>query len=158
VAPEIHYLDSEQVVATRGPLVMRVVERATTEPSDIDRVLELMEQLARTGDKVGIMIVVHHGAPVPRPAVLRYMASTIPRVRELGAAVFVMLGLGFWAMAAQRSVLALAELAGMPVPVTSELEAGARKLAALVPGLDAETVISTYESAANKMTINPSGS
>lgn len=156
MTPEIHYLDDEQVLVSRGPLIMRIIERAHTEAGDVDRVFELAQRVARVHGEVGVMIVSHHGAPVPGPASLRYMAQTIPRMRELGASVFVMLGMGFWSMAAQRSIIALADLAGMPVPVTTVLEDGARELHRLVPSIDAAAVLTTYESTANKMTIGPS--
>ena len=154
MAFEVHYAAADQVIVSDGPLVVRLVEGARTDFIDIDRVLGVFEQRLATHDHVGVLIVVHHGAPVPSPYVLRYMAKSGVEVGRRGTIVFVLLGLGFWAMSAHRSVEVLARLVGFDVPVEVQIEAAAERLAA-VPGLSADAILRTYESAAQRLTAKP---
>lgn len=148
----IRYADSQQVVATCGPLIMRIIERARTDIEDVELMYELLDEARRNRLVPAVMVVVHHGAPIPAPHVLRYMAAGIPRLGS-AAVMFTMLGLGFWAQTTQCALLRLSQLAGMRVPVATDLDSAAARLSRRTPSLDVATVISAYEGAARKMLI-----
>ncbi|NJK31740.1 MAG: hypothetical protein HC927_04585 [Deltaproteobacteria bacterium] len=147
---EVRYADAGQVLATCGSLMMRIVDGGRTELVDVDRALALFDELAETVDHVGVLIVVHHDSPTPPLPVLRYMASSGARLYQRGVMVCVVLGLGFWAMTAQRSLMILASFAGTRVLIESNLEAAAERLAGTVPGLEPNTVLRAYEAAASR--------
>lgn len=152
---DIHYVDDEQVLASCGPLLLRIIERAQTTNQDVERVLTLAEALAAKHERIGVLIVIHHGAPIPSRSVLRNMGETRDRLGERGAVVFVTLGLGFWAMAAQHSLLTLANFAGVHVPVETDLDSAARRVSRRIPGLTPSIVTTVYEKAAAKMVVRP---
>jgi hypothetical protein len=91
--------------------VVRMLDGAPTEPSDIDRVRALLIELTQQWPSIGMLTIAHHGTPVPSVSTIRYSKQVMGNLEERLVVGVVLLGLGFWAQAGRASVDFLSRIA-----------------------------------------------
>jgi hypothetical protein len=88
-----------------------MLDGARTEPSDIDRVRTLLDELTQQWPSIGMLTIAHHGTPVPSVSTIRYSKQVMGKLEERLVVGVVLLGLGFWAQAGRASVDFLSRIA-----------------------------------------------
>jgi hypothetical protein len=91
--------------------VVRMLDGAPTEPSDIDRVRALLDELTQHWPSIGMLTIAHHGTPVPSVSTIRYSKQVMGNLEDRLVVGVVLLGLGFWAQAGRASVDFLSRIA-----------------------------------------------
>lgn len=140
-----HYVNHEQALACLGPVVIRVIWTARTEPDDIDRVAQLLDRVLEHAPAAGLWVVVHHDSPVPDGATRRYGGRVMKRYDKHVCIVYSLLGLGFWASAASAAMSAISKLSGVYSPRTQSLEAGAQHLCSEFIGLNPGPLLAAHD-------------
>jgi hypothetical protein len=145
VGPTVHVLDTEQAVATIGPIVVRIITRARTEIDDLDRLVMLVDRTLERSPMAGIWIVAHHGAPVPDPPARRHAGRVFRPYGDRLCIAYSLLGLGFWASAATAATITLSKLIGMRSPIETTVEGGAGRLCMELIGVDPTRLIAAHD-------------
>jgi hypothetical protein len=114
--PPDHRLDVRhrgefEICAIWGPVVIRLLDGAPTEPSDIDRVRALLDEVRQHWSSVGMLTIAHHGTPVPSLATTRYSVQLMGNLEDRLVVGVALLGLGFWAQAGRATVDFLSRIA-----------------------------------------------
>jgi hypothetical protein len=135
-----------EILVERGPVLIRVLNGATTEIEDVDFGCALFDAMLERYPAIATLAVVEHGTPIPSAAVRRYTAerfgSYAPRL--IVGAVF--LGLGFWASASLAATsLFMRVLGKQNGMIETSLEEIARKLSLELVGLDPDALVAFIE-------------
>jgi hypothetical protein len=107
---EIKHQSDTQIYATWGPVLIRIIDGATTDPPEIDRSHALCLALLDEWPTIGSLLIVHHGSPIPSLASLRYARQLMVRIEDRMVVGVTLLGLGYWAQAARVTASFFARL------------------------------------------------
>jgi hypothetical protein len=142
---QIHRLDGGHAIASFGPVLIRVITTAPTDPAIIDELARLTELTLGRWPMCGMWVVVHHGAPIPDGDVRRHAGRVLGPFRERQCVVYSLLGLGFWSSAAIAVSIVLAKLIGQRPLISTTVEAGAERLGLELIGVDAEKLAAIHD-------------
>ncbi len=142
---EVAYRSAQEIYGIWGPVVLRIIDGATTEPADIDRLHALLEQALREWPTVGMLLISHHGSPNPSLTTMRYSANVMAEIQDRMVVGVAPLGLGFWAETSRATVSVLMQLVRSTVTLGSSTEAVARKLALELVGIDPDGLAAACE-------------
>lgn len=142
---DIRHHSARDIYALWGPVMIRIIDGARTEPADIDRNLALLTELLATRPYCGMLVVSHHGSPTPSLATLRYASNLIADVKDRTVLTLALLGLGFWAETSRATAAALMRLIGSPIALEGSVEAAARRMALDLIGIDPEALCAASE-------------
>jgi hypothetical protein len=108
---DVRLRDATEICAIWGPVVIRLLDGAPTEPSDIDRVRALLDEATQHWPSIGMLTIAHHGTPVPSLSTMRYSKQVMGTLEDRLVIGVALLGLGFWAEAGRASVDFLSRIA-----------------------------------------------
>lgn len=135
----IKHQSDTQVYATWGPVLIRIVDGAATEPADMDRLHALFLELLDEWPTIGMLLVAHHGNPIPSMATLRYANQLMAQLDDRLVIGIALLGLGYWAEASRTAINILTRLVrGNTFILASSVESAVDKMAFELVGLDRE--------------------
>ena len=141
----IHKHDAEEVLASWGPVVIRVLRGVETRAVDIDDACTLFEALLERYPAITCVAVVEHGTPIPSPEIRRYSAERFGSFGSRLVIGIVFLGLGFWASTSLAAAALVMRLVRQDIIVETSVEALTTKLALEFVGLDGEGLAATIE-------------
>lgn len=141
---DVDSLEPGQAIATLGPIVIRVIVSSRTEIPDLDRVTSLIDRVLERSSVAGLWVVAHHGAPVPDMAARRYSGRVFRPYGDRLCVAYSLLGLGFWASAANTAVVMIAKLMGMRSPIETTIERGAERLCSELIGIDPNRLLAAH--------------
>jgi hypothetical protein len=101
---DVRLRDATEICAIWGPVVIRLLDGAATEPRDIDRVRALLDEATQHWPSIGMLTIAHHGTPVPSVSTVRYSKQLMGNLEDRLVVGVALLGLGFWAEAGRASV------------------------------------------------------
>lgn len=137
----IQYASRTELVACGGQVVVRLVEGHWTESADIDRLVAVIDEALGEAPAGGLFQVFFQGSPPLTSKVRRYAAQALDVHGERLVCVFVVEGLGFWKSSLGEAIDGFAKLSERSgVMLESSLEAGARRLALELVGLNPEAL------------------
>lgn len=148
---EIHELGEHAACATVGCVILRIIDGALTEVDTIDRFMTHAEAVLARAHFTGLWIVVNHGSPPPTLGVARHAARRLNAHGERQTTVYSMLGIGFWVAAARRTTVILNKLLRSPSFIEDTVEAGARRLAMELVGVNSDELIEAHDRLRAKM-------
>jgi hypothetical protein len=135
----IKHQSDTQVYATWGPVLIRIVDGAATEPADMDRLHALFLELLDVWPTIGMLLIAHHGNPIPSMATLRYGNQLMGQLDDRLVVGIALLGLGYWAEASRTTINILARLVrGNTFILANSVESAVDKMAFELVGLDRE--------------------
>ena len=139
-ALDVRHHDANEITALWGPVVIRMVDGAATEPRDIDRVGLLLEEAIERSPTIGMLTIAHHGTPIPSVATLRYSKQVMGSLEDRLVVGIALLGLGFWAEAGRASVEFLSRIAMRRSTFTlgDSIEVVVERMALELVGLECE--------------------
>jgi hypothetical protein len=141
---DIKHRSDTQVYATWGPVLIRIVDGATTEPSDMDRLHVLFLELLDEWPTIGMLLVAHHGNPIPSIATLRYANQLMGQLDDRLVIGIALLGLGYWAEASRAAISFLTRwVRGNTYFLANSVESAVDKMAYELVGLDREQLCLT---------------
>jgi hypothetical protein len=142
-ALEIEHQSDTQVWATWGPVLIRIVDGAPTEPSDMDRLRVLILGLLDEWPTIGMLLIVHHGTPIPSITTLRYANQLMGDLQDRLVVSTALLGLGYWAETSRAAINFFAHLVrGHTFILAGSVESAVDKLAFELVGLDRQQLCS----------------
>jgi hypothetical protein len=142
-ALEIKHQSDTQVWATWGPVLIRIVDGAPTEPSDMDRIRVLFLELLDKWPTIGMLLIAHHGSPIPSIATLRYANQLMVNLEDRLVVGSALLGLGYWAEASRAAFNFFTHLVrGNTFILAGSVESAVDKMAFELVGLDREQLCS----------------
>jgi hypothetical protein len=143
---DVVYQTKQEIYAIWGPVVIRLLDGAETEPADIDRLHGLLAGVLIGWPTVGMLLISHHGSPQPSLATMRYSNKEMGDLEDRMVIAVALLGLGFWAEAARATTAWLMRmLRHGSVVLESSVEAAARGMALELVGLDADGLVKACE-------------
>lgn len=142
---QIHHLDGGHAIATLGPVLIRVITSAPTDPQVLDEIVQLCELALQRWPTIGVWVVAHHGAPIPDSDTRRHAGRVLEPLRDRSCVVFTLLGLGFWSSAAVGVSKLLAMLIGQRPMIETSVEDGADRLGMELIGIDAEKLAVVHD-------------
>lgn len=138
-----HHSDT-QVYATWGPVLIRIVDGAATEPPDMDRLHVLFLELLDEWPTIGMLLIAHHGNPIPSLTTLRYANQLMGDLDDRLVVGIALLGLGYWAEASRAAINVLTRLVrGNTYILANSVESAVDKMALELVGLDREQLCLT---------------
>jgi hypothetical protein len=141
---EIKHQSDTQVYATWGPVLIRIVDGAPSEPSDMDQLHVIFLELLDEWPSIGMLLIAHHGNPVPNLTTLRYANQLMGDLDDRLVISIALLGLGYWAEAGRAAISMLTRLVrGNTYFLASSVDDAIDKLALELVGLDREQLSST---------------
>jgi hypothetical protein len=142
-ALEIKYQSDTQVWATWGPVLIRIVDGAPTEPSDLDRLRLLFLELLDEWPTIGMLLIAHHGSPIPSITTLRYATQLMVSFEDRLVVSAALLGLGYWAEASRAALNFFTSLVrGNTFILAGSVESAIDKMAFELVGLDRQQLCS----------------
>lgn len=136
---EIKHLSDTQIYATWGPVLIRIADGATTEPPEMDRLHMLFLELLDEWPTIGMLLVAHHGNPIPSITALRYANTLMGDLDDRLVIGIALLGLGYWAEASRAAINVLTRLVrGNTYLLAGSVESAVDKMALELVGLDRE--------------------
>lgn len=139
---DVTYRSELEIYAIWGPVVIRLIDGAATEPADIDRVHGLLAGVLLGWPSAGMLLIAHHGSPQPSFATMRYSKGLTGEIEDRLVIGIALIGLGFWADAARATAAWLMRIAGRSsVVLEGSVEGAARAMAMELVGLDAVGLI-----------------
>lgn len=139
---EVVYRTDQEICGIWGPVVIRIVDGASTERPEIDRVRELLTRVLAEWPSMGMLLIAHHGTPQPSLTAMRYSKILMDDIEPRLVIGITLLGLGFWAAAARATASLLMRMTrGNGVMLESSVEATVRRMALELVGLDAEGLL-----------------
>ena len=142
--PEVRHLTADEVCATWGPLVVRICDGRRTELEDLQRVEAIFDELLTRHRHVGILLVFHHGTPMPAGPTQRYAMDSTRRFGERLVMSAALLGLGFWADATRATLSTLLRLVGATLSIESSVEQAVARLTLDFVGIDPDALMTVY--------------
>ena len=138
---DVVYRTEQEIYAIWGPVVVRLIDGAQTEPADIDRLHGLLAGVLIGWPTVGMLLVSHHGSPQPSVATMRYSKNQMADIEDRLVIGIALLGLGFWAETARATASWLMRFAQSSVVLEGSVDDAARRMGMELVGLDAEGLI-----------------
>ena len=139
---DIKHQSDTQVYATWGPVLIRIADGAPTEPPELDRLHALFLELLDEWPTIGMLLVAHHGNPIPSLAALRYANARMGDLDERLVVGIALLGLGYWAEASRAAINVLTRLVrGNTFMLAGSVESAVDKMALELVGLDREQLV-----------------
>jgi hypothetical protein len=136
---EIKHQSDTQVYATWGPVLIRIVDGAVTEPRDMDRLHVQFLEMLDEWPTIGMLLVAHHGSPIPSLATMRYGNQLMAQLDDRLVVGVALLGLGYWAEASRAAINFLTRFVrGNTYILASSVESAVDKMAFELVGLDRE--------------------
>lgn len=142
--PEVRYLAAHEVCATWGPLVVRICDGKRTEIEDLQRVEAIFDELLTRHRHIGILLVFHHGTPVPAGPAQRYAVDSTRRFGQKLVMSSALLGLGFWADATRATLSTLLRLVGATLSIEPSVEQAVARLSLDFVGIDPDALMAVY--------------
>lgn len=140
---EIKHQSDTQAYATWGPVLIRIVDGAPTEPSDMDRLRVLFLELLDKSPTIGMLLIAHHGSPIPNVATLRYANHLMTEFEDRLVVGIALLGLGYWAETSRAAINFLTRLVRRNTYIlTNSVETAVDQMAFELVGLDREQLCS----------------
>lgn len=135
---DVRYHSKLEICALWGPILIRLVDGAPTEPADIDRVGVWLDELAERWPTIGMLTLAHHGTPLPSLATLRYSNQKLGALEDRMVIGIALLGLGYWAEAARAAVDSVSRIARRRTTYAfgSSVESVVERMALEFVGLD----------------------
>jgi hypothetical protein len=141
---EIKHQSDTQVYATWGPVLIRIVDGAPSEPSDMDQLHVIFLELLDEWPTIGMLLIAHHGNPVPNLTTLRYANQLMGELDDRLVISIALLGLGYWAEAGRAAISMLTRLVrGNTYFFASSVDDAIEKLVLELVGLDRAQLSST---------------
>lgn len=136
---EVKHHSDTQVYATWGPVLIRIVDGAVTEPAEMDHLHVLFLELLDEWPTIGMLLIAHHGNPIPNLTTLRYANQLMGNLDDRLVIGVALLGLGYWAEASRAAINFLARLVrGNTYILAGSVESAVDKMAFELVGLDRE--------------------
>jgi hypothetical protein len=141
---DVRHHDATEICAIWGPVVIRLLDGAQTEPSDIDRVRVLLDELIQHWSTIGMLTIAHHGTPTASLATLRYSNQRMANLEDRLVVGVALLGLGFWAETGRATVDFVSRVARRKNTFAfgNSVEAVVDRMALELVGLDRERLCS----------------
>ncbi|MCA9687189.1 MAG: hypothetical protein KC457_33830, partial [Myxococcales bacterium] len=102
------------------------------------------EELLTRHRHVGILLVFHHGTPMPAGPAQRFAMDSTRRLGDRLVMSTALLGLGFWADAARGALSTLLRLVGTTLSVESSVEQAIARLTLDFVGIDPDALMAVY--------------
>jgi hypothetical protein len=146
-ALDVRHQVANEICAIWGPVVIRLVDGARTEPSDIDRVRVMLEELIDHWPTIGMLTIAHHGTPLASVATMRYSMQRMGNLEDRLVVGIALLGLGFWADAGRTTVEFMTRLANRrnTFMLGNSVESVVDRMAFELVGLEREQLCSAYD-------------
>ena len=132
----VRYQTTREIYAIWGPIVLRLIDGASTEPADIDRVHALLLEVLEQQPSCGMLLIAHHGSPSPSLATMRYSNAVMSDIKDRLVVGIALLGLGFWAETSRATTSALMRLTRSNVALESTPGSAAQRMAMELIGID----------------------
>jgi hypothetical protein len=150
-----HHGDKE-IHAIWGPVSIRIVDGATTEPPDLDRIHAVVRELLDEWSTIGSLLIVHHGNPIPSLASMRYARALMTGFEDRIVVSVALLGLGFWAEAGRATTSFFARLArGNTFVLASSVESAVERMSLELVGVDREQLHSACIELERRFRVKP---
>lgn len=138
---DVVYRTEQEIYAIWGPVVIRTIDGATTEPADIDRLHGLLAGVLIAWPTAGMLLITHHGSPQPSFATMRYSKNVMGDIEDRVVIAIAVLGLGFWAETGRATTAWLMRLVRSTVALEGSVEAAVRQLAMELVGIDGDGLL-----------------
>ena len=134
----IHLHDRHEILAERGPVLIRVLAGEGLDRSRVDRACELLDAMLERYCAVGLIVMFEHDTPLPSRDILAYIRERFDPYGERVVVAVVMLGLGFWLSSFLR--MARKFRSQHTVLPSTSVQDGVEQLALELVGLDTEAL------------------
>jgi hypothetical protein len=153
---EICHHTDKQILATWGPVFIRITDGAMIDAPEIERAHARCLELLDEWSTIGSLLIVHHGTPIPSLGTLRYARQRMVGVEHRIVVGVALLGLGYWAEAARVTTSLFGRLfRGNSFVLTNSVESAVKGMTFELVGVDSEQLHSACIEAERRLRNKP---